>query len=126
VIYKARAGAEHRPTSPWPCRTPRNRSRRCTPKCSKTRGAGRRFHPIIAALRAHINRPDEERGSVLSTAMSFLSIYRDPLIARTCRTSSSMISRTAKPVTVPSRAREDKDRLKPLMQLIINQLMRVL
>jgi type IV secretion system protein VirD4 len=27
------------------------------------------------------NRPEDERGSVISTAMSFLSLYRDPLIA---------------------------------------------
>ena len=40
-------------------------------------------HPVVAAAaRDMLNRPDEERGSVLSTAISFLSLYRDPLIAK--------------------------------------------
>jgi len=40
-------------------------------------------HPVVAAAaRDMLNRPDEERGSVLSTAISFLSLYRDPLVAK--------------------------------------------
>ena len=36
-------------------------------------------HPVVAAAaRDMLNRPDEERGSVLSTAISSLSLYRDP------------------------------------------------
>ena len=47
-------------------------------------GEGGAAHPTIAsAARDMMNRPDEERGSVLSTAMSFLSLYRDPWSPRT-------------------------------------------
>ena len=88
-------------------------------------------HPIIAAAaRDMTNRPDEERGSVLSTAMSFLSLYRDPLVARNTARSDFTIMDLMNHTTPVSlylvvRA-EDKDRMKPLMRLIINQLVRVL
>jgi type IV secretion system protein VirD4 len=76
------------------------------------------------------NRPDEERGSVLSTAMSFLSLYRDPLIANNVSRSDFRIldlMNGERPVSLYLIVRaEDKDRMKPLMRLIINQLMRVL
>ena len=95
------------------------------------RWAGGEVHPTIAAAaRDMTNRPQEERGSVLSTAMSFLSIYRDPLIAKNVGSSDFAISdlmNREKPVTLYLVVRaEDKDRMKPLMRLIINQLMRVL
>jgi type IV secretion system protein VirD4 len=88
-------------------------------------------HPTIAAAsRDMTNRPDEERGSVLSTAMSFLSLYRDPLIAKNVSRSDFRIldlMNAEKPVSLYLIVRaEDKDRMKPLMRLIINQLMRVL
>jgi type IV secretion system protein VirD4 len=88
-------------------------------------------HPTIAtAARDMTNRPDEERGSVLSTAMSFLSLYRDPLIARNVSRSDFRIMdlmNHEKPVSLYLVVRaEDKDRMKPLMRLIINQLVRVL
>lgn len=88
-------------------------------------------HPTIAAAaRDMLNRPDEERGSVLSTAMSFLSLYRDPLIARNVSRSDLKLHdlmNGEQPVTLYLVAREeDKDRLKPLMRLLINQLVRVL
>jgi type IV secretion system protein VirD4 len=93
--------------------------------------AGGNIHPTVAAAaRDMTNRPDEERGSVLSTAMSFLSLYRDPLIARNVSRSDFRITdlmNEAKPVSLYLVVRaEDKDRLKPLMRLIINQLVRVL
>jgi type IV secretion system protein VirD4 len=96
-----------------------------------TWGPGGAVHPTIAAAaRDMLNRPDEERGSVLSTAMSFLSIYRDPLIAKNVSHSDIKLHdlmNSEKPVTLYLVAREeDKDRLKPLMRLIINQLVRVL
>jgi type IV secretion system protein VirD4 len=76
------------------------------------------------------NRPPEERGSVLSTAMSYLSLYRDPLIAANVARSDFRIldlMNHEKPVTLYLVVRaEDKDRMKPLMRLILNQLMRVL
>ena len=85
---------------------------------------------IASAARDMVNRPDEERGSVLSTAMSFLSLYRDPLVARNVARSDFKVMdlmNHAKPVTLFLVVRaEDKDRMKPLMRLIINQLVRVL
>ena len=39
-----------------------------------------------------MNRPDEERGSVLPTAMSFLSLYRDPLVAKNVARSDFKVS----------------------------------
>ena len=88
-------------------------------------------HPTIAsAARDMENRPPEERGSVLSTAMSFLSLYRDPLIAKNVSHSDFRIldlMNNDKPVSLYLVVRaEDKDRMKPLMRLIINQLVRVL
>jgi type IV secretion system protein VirD4 len=93
--------------------------------------AGGQTHPTIAAAaRDMTNRPDEERGSVLSTAMSFLSLYRDPLIARNVSCSDFRIMdlmNHGQPVSLYLVVRvEDKDRMKPLMRLIINQLVRVL
>jgi type IV secretion system protein VirD4 len=88
-------------------------------------------HPTIAsAARDMLNRPDEERGSVLSTAMSFLSLYRDPLVAKNVALSDFKIADLMNhktPVTLYLVVRaEDKDRMRPLMRLIINQLVRVL
>ena len=77
-----------------------------------------------------LNRPDEERGSVLSTAMSFLSLYRDPLVAKNVARSDFKVGDLMNhdtPVTLYLVVRaEDKDRMRPLMRLIINQLVRVL
>jgi type IV secretion system protein VirD4 len=88
-------------------------------------------HPVVAAAaRDMLNRPEEERGSVLSTAISFLSLYRDPLIAKNVSESDFRIAdlmNNQKPVTLYLVVRaEDKDRMRPLMRLIINQLVRVL
>ncbi len=88
-------------------------------------------HPVVsAAARDMLNRPDEERGSVLSTAISFLSLYRDPLIAKNVGASDFKMAdlmNHEKSVTLYLVVRaEDKDRMRPLMRLIINQLVRVL
>ena len=87
-------------------------------------------HPVVAATaRDMLNRPDDERGSVLSTAMSYLSLYRDPMVEQNVSRSDFRIDDLLNgptPVTLylTSRA-EDKDRLKPLMRLVLNQLVRV-
>lgn len=88
-------------------------------------------HPVVAAsARDMKNRPEQERGSVLSTAMSYLSLYRDPLVKQNTETSDFTIKdlmHHEDPVSLylvvsPT----DKDRLKPLMRLIVNQIVRVL
>jgi type IV secretion system protein VirD4 len=94
-------------------------------------GEGENTHTAIAsAARDMLNRPDDERGSVLSTAMSFLSLYRDPLVARNVARSDFKVGDLMnhdRPVTLYLVVRaEDKDRMRPLMRLIINQLVRVL
>ncbi|PQA88275.1 conjugal transfer protein TraG [Hyphococcus luteus] len=84
-------------------------------------------HPIVAqAARELLNKSENERSGVLSTAMSFLSLYRDPLIADVTSRSDWRIEdlMTAKqPVSLylvvpPS----DLSRTKPLMRLILNQI----
>lgn len=89
------------------------------------------FHPTVAsAARDMLNRPEEERGSVLSTAMSFLVLYRDPLVAANVSRSDFRLDElmdAEKPVTLYIVIRaEDKDRLKPLIRLMLNQIVRVL
>jgi len=42
----------------------------------------RGVHPVIAqAARELLNKSENERSGVLSTAMSFLGLYRDPVVA---------------------------------------------
>jgi type IV secretion system protein VirD4 len=44
---------------------------------------GGETHPLVAsAARDQLNRPEEEAGSVLSTTLSYLTIYRDPVVAK--------------------------------------------
>jgi len=56
----------------------------------KTRPASRLSCPIpgvpviASAARELLNKSDNERSDVLSTAMSFLGLYRDPVVARVC------------------------------------------
>src|SRR4029077_13511342 len=39
-------------------------------------------HPVVAsAARELLNKSENERSGVLSTAMSFLGLYRDPIVA---------------------------------------------
>src|SRR5882757_5706257 len=43
----------------------------------------RGVHPVVAqAARELLNKSDNERSGVLSTAMSFLGLYRDPIVAK--------------------------------------------
>jgi type IV secretion system protein VirD4 len=43
-------------------------------------------HPVIAsAARELLNKSENERSGVLSTAMSFLGLYRDPVVAKVTR-----------------------------------------
>lgn len=84
-------------------------------------------HPVIAsAARELLNKSDNERSGVLSTAMSFLGLYRDPVVAtvtRRCDWRISDIVGGEKPVTLylvvpPS----DISRTKPLVRLVLNQI----
>ncbi|QDQ29339.1 conjugal transfer protein TraG [Chitinimonas arctica] len=86
-------------------------------------------HPVVASVaRDMLNKAEEEMSSVLSTAVSFLTLYRDPIVARNTSRSEFRISdlmNDEQPVSLylvvpPS----DKDRLKPLIRLMITQIVR--
>lgn len=88
-------------------------------------------HPVVsAAARDMLNRADAERSGVLSTAMSFLTLYRDPLVAKNVSRSDFRINdlmNAERPVSLFLVVRpEDKDRMRPLIRLILNQIVRVL
>ena len=84
-------------------------------------------HPVVAsAARELLNKSDNERSGVLSTAMSFLGLYRDPVVAQVTRRCDWRIAdlvETDEPVSLylvvpPS----DIARTKPLIRLILNQI----
>ncbi|MHA7776018.1 conjugal transfer protein TraG [Roseibium sp. M-1] len=84
-------------------------------------------HPVIAsAARELLNKSENERSGVLSTAMSFLGLYRDPVVAQVTRRCDWRINdmvNGALPTTLylvvpPS----DINRTKPLIRLILNQI----
>jgi type IV secretion system protein VirD4 len=86
-----------------------------------------RVHPVVAsAARELLNKSENERSGVLSTAMSFLGLYRDPVVARVTRQCDWCIAdlvEAERPVTLylvipPS----DISRTKPLIRLILNQI----
>ena len=83
-------------------------------------------HPVVAsAARELLNKSDNERSGVLSTAMSFLGLYRDPVIAKVTSHSDWRIADlisgrpTSLYLVVPP---SDISRTKPLIRLILNQI----
>ncbi len=84
-------------------------------------------HPVIAsAARELLNKAENERSGVLSTAMSFLGLYRDPVVAQvTSRCDWRISDMVTGPVpttlylVVPP---SDINRTKPLIRLILNQI----
>lgn len=88
-------------------------------------------HPVVAqSAKDMLNKAPNEKSGVLSTAMSFLTLYRDPIVAKNTEASDFKLAdlmNALKPVSLylvvpPS----DKDRLKPLIRLVINQAVRTL
>ncbi|MEJ0024948.1 MAG: conjugal transfer protein TraG [Rhizomicrobium sp.] len=84
-------------------------------------------HPVVAsAAREVLNKSENERSGVLSTAMSFLGLYRDPTVARAtaaCDWRIADLVDAARPVSLylvipPS----DISRTKPLVRLVLNQI----
>ncbi|EBV5915239.1 conjugal transfer protein TraG, partial [Salmonella enterica subsp. enterica serovar Mbandaka] len=84
-------------------------------------------HPVIASsARELLNKSENERSGVLSTAMSFLGLYRDPVVAQVtarCDWRIADLVGSRRPVTLylvvpPS----DINRTKPLIRLILNQI----
>jgi type IV secretion system protein VirD4 len=84
-------------------------------------------HPVVAsAAREVLNKSENERSGVLSTAMSFLSLYRDPTVAAVtsrCDWRIADLIEGKQPVSLylvvpPS----DISRTKPLVRLVLNQI----
>jgi type IV secretion system protein VirD4 len=84
-------------------------------------------HPVVASsARELLNKSDNERSGVLSTAMSFLGLYRDPVVAAVtsrCDWRIADLIADPKPSTLylvvpPS----DISRTKPLIRLVLNQI----
>jgi type IV secretion system protein VirD4 len=95
------------------------------------RGVPTRTHPLVAeSMRELLSKSDNERAGVFSTVMSFLSLYRDPIVAANTEYSEFKISDLVnheRPVSlylvVPMASR---DRLRPLIRLMLNQIVRTL
>ncbi|HIE1390479.1 TPA: conjugal transfer protein TraG [Pseudomonas aeruginosa] len=92
-----------------------------------TKHLGNAPHPVVAsAAREVLNKSDNERSGVLSTAMSFLGLYRDPTVAEVtsrCDWRIADLIASEHPVSLylvvpPS----DISRTKPLIRLILNQI----
>ncbi|MFK5978155.1 MAG: conjugal transfer protein TraG [Rhizobiaceae bacterium] len=86
-----------------------------------------KVHPEIASIaREMLNKSENELSGVVSTAMSFLELYRDPIVAKTtsaCDWCIADLKHAERPVSLylvvpPS----DISRTKPLIRLILNQI----
>lgn len=86
-----------------------------------------RVHPVVAsAARELLNKSENERSGVLSTAMSFLGLYRDPTVAEVtsrCDWRIADLVDAERPLSLylvipPS----DISRTKPLVRLVLNQI----
>jgi type IV secretion system protein VirD4 len=93
----------------------------------RTPHLGDRPHPVVAsAARELLNKSENERSGVLSTAMSFLGLYRDPVVAKVTSRCEWRIcdlverdSPTTLYLVVPP---SDINRTKPLVRLVLNQI----
>jgi len=88
-------------------------------------------HPLVgSSARDMLDRPAEEAGSVLSTAKSYLSLFRDPIVARNVSRSEFKIRDLMNHddplslyiITQPN----DKARLRPLVRILVNMIVRLL
>ncbi|MGH1557447.1 conjugal transfer protein TraG [Caulobacter segnis] len=88
---------------------------------------GDQVHPVVAsAARELLNKSENERSGVLSTAMSFLGLYRDPIVSAVtsrCDWRIDDLVTPGRPVTLylvvpPS----DISRTRPLIRLLLNQI----
>lgn len=88
-------------------------------------------HDVVATIaREMLNKADNELSGVVSTAVTNLSLYIDPLVSKNTEVSDFKIKdlmNDDQPVSLylvlkPS----DKDRLRPLTRLLLNQILRIL
>jgi type IV secretion system protein VirD4 len=86
-------------------------------------------HPVVAAgARQLLDMAEAERSGVISTALGFLALYRDPILARATEVSDFSIDEIitgAKPLSIylviPP---EEISRLKALLRLVLNQILK--
>ena len=86
-------------------------------------------HPVVAAsARQLLDMAEAERSGVVSTALGYLALYRDPVLARATEVSDFNIAdliEGARPVSlylvVPP---EELSRLKALLRLVLNQVLK--
>lgn len=92
---------------------------------------GNPLHPhpsIVAAVRDVLNKSADDRSSVVSTVMGYLSIYRDPLLANCTRDSDFaiedlMMAERPKTLYLVVSA-NDIERIKPVTRIILNLICR--
>ncbi len=86
-------------------------------------------HPVVAAgARQLLDMADAERSGVISTALGFLALYRDPVLAKATEVSDFAIEELIvgdRPVSlylvIPP---EEISRLRALLRLVINQILK--
>jgi type IV secretion system protein VirD4 len=90
--------------------------------------SGQPHHAIAAAGQVQRNRPEKERGSVLSTVVTHMQLFSDPIVAKNTSHSDFRIRDlmdAAKPVSLyvvlPG---SDKLRLRPLARLMLTMIVR--
>lgn len=88
-------------------------------------------HPAVAAAgRDMIDREARERGSVLSSAKTYLTLFQDPLIAQNTKRSDFRVADLMdheRPVSLYVITRgSDKERLRPLVRLLFTMMARTL
>jgi type IV secretion system protein VirD4 len=85
---------------------------------------------VNASGRDMMDRPEEEAGSVLSTAKSYLSLYRDPVVRKNIADSHFHVQDLMHhhdPVSLYIVTRPtDKARLRPLIRILLNMIVRLL
>nr|WP_283949784.1 type IV secretory system conjugative DNA transfer family protein [Limobrevibacterium gyesilva] len=85
------------------------------------------LHPVVAAAgRDMLEREARERGSVLSTAKTYLMLFQDPLVAGNTGHSDFRVRdlmNHARPVSLYVVTRgDDKERLRPLVRLMLTMI----
>jgi type IV secretion system protein VirD4 len=91
---------------------------------------GTTHQAVASAARNMLDRPEDEAGSVLSTANRFLALYRDPVVANNLSDSDFYIKDLMNydaPVSLYITTNPgDKARLRPLVRIMIASIIRIL
>lgn len=89
-------------------------------------GQPTKTHPYIAsAVRESLDRPAKERGSIISTTLGYLRLYRDPILTANTSVSDLRIEEivtSKQPVSLYLTVQPNQlDRLRPLLRLFLAQ-----